>query len=583
MIRQLDKHLINKIAAGEVVERPLSVVKELTENAIDAGAGSITVEIKNGGLSLIRVTDNGSGISDDQVLLAFAQHATSKISDIEDLYSIVTLGFRGEALASIASVSQVEMVTKTAGALSGTRIELHGGVLVARQELGCSEGTTVNVSNIFFNTPARLKFLKKPPTEAGYITDLIQRLALGYPALAFRYINNGQSVITTSGNGDLKAAIYQIYGKDAAKKLLTIRDGFISGYAGKPEIARGSRSASNFFMNGRYIRSKLLQSAVEDAYQGRLTIGRFPLCVLHLKVPPGQVDVNVHPAKMEVRFANEQEVYTKVKEALSKALTSCDLIPEIRPSVENSTNSTNSMDSMSSISDNDPSISLAEQSKYEYATITSGAVLTKDTALTKETTLTKETALTNPHNFILIGQIFNTYWLAVQEDQLFLIDQHAAHERILYEEMLHRLKNQETPSQPLLEPLLLNLSPKELAIAQEHKQALEDFGFRFGGFQTNTLLAVPTIIKGQIEAFFTEILDKLEKGSEETPTSQIREQLAMAACKGAVKANDSLAITEARGLINKLLALENPYFCPHGRPTMVKLTRREIEQMFKRT
>ena len=566
MIRQLDRQLINKIAAGEVVERPLSVVKELTENAIDAGAGAITAEIKEGGLSSIRVTDNGCGIPHDQIMLAFAQHATSKISDIDDLARIGTLGFRGEALASIASVSHVEMVTKTPGTLSGTRVELHGGTMVAKQDIGCTEGTSILVSNLFYNTPARLKFLKKPAQEAGYVTDLLQRLALGYPNIAFRYISNGQTLISTNGNGDQKMVIYNIYGKDTARGLLSVEgNDMVSGFIGRPETARSSRSSLNFFINGRYIKSELLQNAIEEAYSGRLPVGRFPVCVLHLNIPPGQVDVNVHPAKLEVRFADERGVYQTVSEAASKALAARELIPAAKP--RRPVRVPVHVDVRADEAEPEP----LPQISLSFAEVPEDHI---DSA--------------KPHDFSLIAQIFNTYWLAVRDDELFLIDQHAAHERILYEEGLRELKNKEPQPQQLLEPidlkLELNLSPGELATVTEYKHVLEEeFGFKFEG---DALIAVPMMLVSAManSAFFIELLDKL--GNMDSPLNQItriREEIAMAACKAAIKAKDAISPAEARALINRMLALENPYTCPHGRPTMVKLTRREIERMFLRT
>ena len=616
VIRQLDKHLVNKIAAGEVVERPLSVVKELTENAIDAGAGILTVEIKDGGLSTIRVTDNGSGIPADQIDLAFAQHATSKITDIEDLDRIGTLGFRGEALASIASVSLVEMITKTTGAISGTRVELHGGTVIARQELGCSEGTTINVSNLFFNTPARLKFLKRPATEAGYVTDLMQRLALGYPGLAFRYISNGQVMITTNGNGDLKTAIYHIYGKDVARGLLSIAcDGFVSGYIGKSDIARGSRSAENFFINGRYIKSNLLQDAVEEVYKSRLPVGRFPLCVLHLQVPPEQVDVNVHPAKMEVRFADEREVYGRVTEALNKVLSANELIPtfKVSPTAAKSLKKEKYKKNYE-LAERIEQIEIIEEvekvkcnknierqdreweandnrrTRYFDSREKPKAEMEYSSSISLAEESLASTSPKKSHDFTILNQIFNTYWLAARSDELFLIDQHAAHERILYEEKLSLLKNKSFPSQQLLDPITIPLSPKELEIALEHKQILEGFSFGFEIIKIDDekiamlrLLAVPMILKGPMpSAFFTELLDKLEVGGESAPSIQIREQLAMAACKAAVKGLDVLSVEEAKRLVERMLVLENPYTCPHGRPTMIKLTRKEIERMFKR-
>ena len=559
MIRQLDKQLINKIAAGEVVERPLSVVKELTENAIDAGAGLITVEIKEGGLSLIRVTDNGCGIPPDQVMLAFAQHATSKITDIEDLQRIGTLGFRGEALASIASVSYAEMLTKTAGALAGTRVELHGGTLVARQDLGCAEGSTIKISNLFFNTPARLKFMKKPASEAAYVTELMQRLALGNPHLAFRYISNGQQMISTNGS-DLKTAIYHIYGRDAARGLLPVEGDFVSGFIGKPEIARGSRSAQNFFVNGRYIKSGILQSALEEAYH--LPVGRFPLCVLHINIPPEELDVNVHPAKTEVRFADERGIYEMLSKTLSRTLASHELVPEIKPRPR-------------PVRVVQEKATVEEDSRYEELDYPLEISLAEEFPLAA--------ARTQESEYKVIGQIWGTYWLALREEELFLIDQHAAHERLLYEELLHKLKNSDTHAQTLLKAVSLNLSPSELAAAAEHKSLLENFGFAFEINDVLTLHAVPMVLDSSANfEFFTELLGKLEKGGHTSPSQRILEGLAITACKSAVKANDQIGTSEARALIYRMLALDDPYHCPHGRPTMIKLSRREIERMFKR-
>lgn len=625
MIQILNPHLINKIAAGEVVERPLSVVKELTENAIDAGALTLTVEIRDGGLSYIRVTDDGCGIPADQVLLAFSQHATSKIKDIDDLSHIQTLGFRGEALASIASVSQVEMITKISESMTGMRIEMHGGTVVSKQELGCVDGTTITVSNLFFNTPARLKFLKKPAQEAGYVTDLIQKLALGYPNLAFRYISNGQSLISTNGNGDHRMTIYNIYGHEAAKNLILIENEFISGYIGKPKIARGSRSGENFFINGRYIKSDLLKDAVEEVYKTRLPTGKFPLCVLHLTVPADQVDVNVHPAKMEVRFANDQDVYNKVCEILAHSLSSSDLIPSVdkkrpRPAFSqvNKIDKANEFYTVNEIyktteiyepnkpvnfvrPSNKPSkLDNTEIITPEYS---SGLILSEEycekspnlsesqqnvvpVQPSKQQELSTDFAIAFT-DFNILGQIFNTYWLASKTDELFLIDQHAAHERVLYEEMLNTLITDKAAlSQPLVEPIAIQCSPKELETALEYRSILEQFGFEFKteNYDTINILTVPVILKNPAEfTFFSQLLDKLETYGDVSPVDYIREELAMAACKTAIKAKDTLSVIEARGLIRRLLALENPYSCPHGRPTIVKLSQKEIERMFKRT
>ncbi|MCL1999381.1 MAG: DNA mismatch repair endonuclease MutL [Turicibacter sp.] len=586
MIRHLDKHLVNKIAAGEVVERPVSIVKELVENAIDAGAGFITVEIKEGGLSFIRVTDNGCGIPDDQVLLAFEQHATSKIAAIDDLSNINTLGFRGEALASIASVSHIEMITKPGGTLSGTRIELQAGVLVTRQELGCMDGTTIHVSNLFFNTPARLKFLKKPPTEAAYITDLMQRMALGYPNVSFKYIQNGQIVFTTSANQ--KMTIYSIYGSQAANNLLELDEPFLSGYIGKPEVARPTRSAENFFINNRYVKSKILQNALEDAYREYLPPSKFPLCVLHLNISTKEVDVNVHPTKMEVRFANEQSIYNNVKESLSHALLSQELTTSGRSARSQNVQVTRNFPTIfpkkyrqeSTVAQPKQPIEPPKRETESEKPLTVFKSIEEQSASQPSI----HTEMGKKPDFTIISQIFNTYWIAVKGSELFLIDQHAAHERIVYEKILNELKSKNASSQKLIEPLSLKLSPQELQIAVEHRGILNEFGFDFdedGG--DISIKAIPMIFKGPMGlVFFSEILEKIEKGLDDSPTETIRKNIASLACKAAIKANDSISTLESKKLVEQLLLLENPYFCPHGRPTIIKFTLSDIEHLFKR-
>jgi len=668
-IKKLDKQLINKIAAGEVVERPLSIIKELTENSIDAGAGDITIEIKDGGLSYIRVTDNGSGIAPDQISLAFEQHATSKIADIDDLTNIKTLGFRGEALASISAVSHVEMVTKKIGAIAGIRTELHGGTIADRKEIGCAEGTTITVTNLFYNTPARLKFLKKPPQEAAYITDLVQRLAIGYPNKSFRYIQNGKTVATTNGNGDLKTVIYNLHGKETAKGLIEItQNATLHGFVGKPEIARGSRSGENFFINGRYVKSDIMQTALEDAFRGRLPVGKFPVCVLYLTVPEDEVDVNVHPTKMEVRFANDREIYNNIIAALNKTLGDNILIPEIQQNpkkypafnlppqpkpqqgvlpgilqqnLQNMPNEklppspkTRQIVKFADFTENANFANKVEtlENSMKMDLKTSVTMNTTETAkftvnpektpqsqlVAAESTSKSEPKLepksapkstaefsqtpANKLKFTLMGQIFGTYWLAATADDLFLIDQHAAHERVLYEEILHKLKNETHKSQPLLEPLKLQLSPQEIAATQEYSQFFDDFGFQFELSDiskstkstpkstppktpvTLNVTAVPLILSDCLDfSFFAELLEKLQTGAENTPLRKICEEVAKIACKKAVKANDKTTEPEIITLITRILELDNPYSCPHGRPTIVKLTKTEIAKMFNRT
>lgn len=629
-IRPLDYHLINKIAAGEVVERPLSVVKELTENAIDAGASIITVEIRDGGLTQIRVTDNGRGIPADQLPLAFARHATSKIESVEDLFEIMTLGFRGEALSSIAAVAQVEMITKTPGSVAGTRIEIHGGQEMSRQEIGCADGTTVIVSNLFYNTPARRKFLKKPATETGYISDMMQKLALCNPRLTFRYINNGQLILQTNGNSDLKTALYYVYGREISSKLIAVQaelDGItLDGYIGKPETARGNRQFGHFFINGRYVKSQLLQQAVEAGMKTMLPAGKFPLYALHVGIQPGAVDVNVHPAKMEVRFSDEEGISLFVQQAINTALSEHDLIPEVAlshktpktdtllPYEEQSLTPVSAAAPVRHAFSDENEWSLREERAphkparlpwdtgtvaMDWPTITvqpleendrpfPNSKADKPPPLPAEDPLTAETP-TIPffNDYTLLGLLFKTYWLVAQGDSLYLIDQHAAHERVLFEEFTAQAESGSIHAQPLLEPVILRLTPREVQILRDHASLFERFGFDITD-RTDTCIAirsVPFMLRGPLPTgFFTEVLDKLEGAgnSNSTPYAFKVNALAMAACKAAVKANDVLSETEARTLILKMLALKNPFTCPHGRPTIIEITRHELERKFKR-
>jgi len=450
-IIQLDQNLINKIAAGEVVERPLSVVKELTENAIDAGATIITVEIADGGLTLVRVTDNGGGIDADQLPLAFSRHATSKIASLDDLFQVATLGFRGEALSSIASVAQVEMITKTPHAVTGTRLEIHGGKILSHKEIGCANGTTIVVANLFYNTPARRKFLKKPATEASYISDCLERLALANPGLTLRYINNGKIIFQSTGNGDLKTVMLNIYGREAATKVIAVQaaegEFNLSGLVGKPEIARGNRQHGSFFINGRYIQSRLLNKAVETAMKTMLPQGKFPLFALNLHLPYDQLDVNVHPTKMDVRFADEDGVFAFIENTVRDALQEQNLIPTVKPKskpVEKEPE-IEQLPLSAMYEPQEKPLSEKEIAALYVQGPSAGAVIdavadflppSKATSA-KETYVYEETpAAPIPKagiftDYKILGLIFNTYWLVEQGNSLFLIDQHAAHERVL--------------------------------------------------------------------------------------------------------------------------------------------------------
>lgn len=680
-IQVLDHDMIDKIAAGEVVERPLSIVKELTENAIDAGAAAITVEIENGGLSMVRVTDNGAGIPREQVRTAFQRHATSKIRDIDDLVHVMTLGFRGEALSSIAAVAQVEVITKTAHDLTGVRMELHGGREIGWRELGCAEGTTIITRNVFYNTPARLHFLKKPATEAGYISDIIGKLALGHPDIAFTYINNGAQVMRTNGNGDLKTAIFHVYGKEAAQKIMPLActqeggsaagqeggsaagqeggtaaggEGFqLNGYVGKPEIARGNRSYGNFYINGRYVKSELLQSAVEEGYKTLLPVGKFPLFVLYLQLAPDTVDVNVHPNKLDIRFKDEKAVFQYCVEAVEGALKENNLVPEwyagktrvkhetlsvredepepvvqsklddvlrgLYPGVK--TNAKVTAETRPAI------IEKTEQKETIYASGTErhGEALAyfresaraKPPGYTHESHVCDDSAEECParqpaaqpanyeaekpsgqacdaeadrpffHEYTIIGQVFQTYWIVEQGDSIYFIDQHAAHERALYHDLTQALTAQDIPAQQLLQPVVVHLSPSEKVTVTDNTELLHEFGFAIEEFGEQAFLvrAVPFIFKGPVpESLFLEIVDRL--GKVNTAVSNLYDiklhTIATVACKAAVKAHDILSEQEARALIDKILSLENPFTCPHGRPTIIRMTKYETEKKFKR-
>ena len=658
-IRLLDSKTINKIAAGEVVESPKSVVKELTENAIDAGASSVVVEIKDGGISYIRVSDNGCGIPKEQVKSAFLRHATSKMTQIEDLEHIFTLGFRGEALASIAAVAQVEMLTKTRDEETGTRICISAGEVEVMEDAACREGTSITVKNLFYNVPARRKFLKKPATESGYVSDLINKIALGHPEVAIQYINNGNTVLHTAGNNDPKIAVFYVYGKDAANQMLPISyqkgDYAVTGLIGKPELCRANRNYENLFINGRFIKNAVVSSAVEDAYKTKLIIGKFPVFVLNLEVEPALVDVNVHPAKLEVRFKNDDEVYEFFYHAVSKALQETVLIPraslEKKPREKQPEPEQQALQEMpekpaisemkeeapKAKSDESPKIEGFFLSKEEKAKLNvlqkearpsmsmpsggrsvdellkrklAGSSIAQkaepylkkekekqaapkvepvqqEKAVVVQKELEAEKTEEKPpffRDYKIIGQVFRTYWIVEQGECLYLIDQHAAHERILYEELMRKFKEETVVSQRMLTPLMLNLTPMETEVLRDNKDLLESFGFELEDFGGRfALRSTPYLLQNPSSVgFFTEMLDRL---AEERITNVYDTKIlavATMACKAAVKGHDVLSVREAEALIHQLLKLEHPFTCPHGRPTIIELTRYEMEKMFKR-
>lgn len=653
-IQILDSATIDKIAAGEVVERPSSVVKELVENALDACADAITVEIKEGGITFIRVTDNGSGIDSSQIRNAFMRHATSKIRSAEDLTHVVSLGFRGEALSSICAVAQVELITKTKDNLTGVRYVCEGAVEKECSEIGAPTGTTVLVKNLFFNTPVRRKFLKQPMTEGGYIIDLMEHMALSRPDTAFKLMVNGQVKFHTSGNGSLKEVIYRIYGKETASQLLPFEKETkgikVEGYLGKPILNRSNRNFENYYINGRYIKSSLIAKALEDGYSNYLMQHKFPFTVLHFTIDTEMVDVNVHPTKMDVRFTGGNYLYDFVASSVAAALQQREMIPEallseekeeetqkikvpepfeqqrtrqfqvmeeqryeavrspsrdifIREAAEESlkgmADNTSSDDDFfvqipARVADSTPTLRTempvepaasgtampanAEQAEQAPAVKTEPP---KQLNLFDEKMLTKE----NRPRYRILGQIFDTYWLIAFTDKLFIVDQHAAHEKVKYERLMKHYHEKDIVTQTLNPPIVVTLSAKEEATFLSCKDVFAGLGFEiedFGG-REYALRGVPVDLYGQEEkTLFLSVLDEMSEGPLHKDLTVVEEKLATMACKSAVKGNHSFSFAEMEVLIDELLTLDNPYNCPHGRPTIISMSKYEIEKKFKR-
>ncbi|MBO5069253.1 MAG: DNA mismatch repair endonuclease MutL [Roseburia sp.] len=720
-ITLLSQETIDKIAAGEVVERPSSVVKELVENAIDAKATAVTVEIKEGGISFIRITDNGCGIEREQVPIAFLRHSTSKIRSVEDLMCVKSLGFRGEALSSIAAVSQVELITKTYGELTGTRYVIEGSREKENEEIGAPDGTTFIVRNLFYNTPARRKFLKTAQTEGNYISDLMERLALSHPDISFKFINNGQTKMHTSGNSNEKDMIYHIYGRDITASLLPVdveTELFrVKGFIGKPLISRGNRNYENYFINGRYIKSALLSKAIEEAYKGFLMQHQYPFCVLYFTIDTDILDVNVHPTKMELRFSNNEEIYRKLYEIIRNALTHKEFIPEvpvddrkgtqsapvsiktpepfekrriqdIRTAIakdtpyeikypdrnrltgeqtgqnatgssshrtvfkneqkaaapsENIKQSNETLESrMQNMSGNaagksqkvpenldvfisllpgyKKEISIGNPSKQPLEERTADVVREDSSYMANsshigfteeptgpqrenthiknntETTVVYEqqTFISAENGFLtkdaakkhkIIGQLFDTYWLIEYEDKLFIIDQHAAHEKVLYERTMSRVMKNEFTSQTLSPPIILTLSSEETEMLEKYEEQISAFGYSiepFGG-KEYAINAIPAEFEAvDMKSMFIDLLDDFATLSGKDAPTLILEKVASMSCKAAVKGNQHLSRPEMEQLIDELLNLENPYQCPHGRPTIISMSKYEIEKKFKR-
>ena len=631
-IAVLSQNTIDKIAAGEVVERPASVVKELVENAIDAGATAITVEIKEGGISFIRVTDNGGGIPKEQVPLAFLRHATSKITQAEDLLQITSLGFRGEALSSISAVSQMEVITKAPEDFMGVRYVIEGGQEKVLEDVGAPNGTTMLVRNLFFNTPARKKFLKTAMTEAGYVSSYMEQLALSHHNISFKYMVNGQLRLHTSGNANLKDVIYGIYGRDITRELLPVQyevSGLsVSGFIGKPSIARGNRNFENYYINGRYVKSKLLMKAIEEAYKPYMMQHKYPFVCLQYDIHGEDVDVNVHPTKMEVRFQNQSAIYNATYDLITDALAGKEIIPEVsltpkpavgekqaqikeekipvpepfeknriaeekpvyapvglRPaSAEPKTESkAEPINVNEPIKPREPEIQAKpeEQKKEAFPKEKQAVEKAEQLELFDNRLLSKEARI---HHRI-IGQLFDTYWLVEYDNKFYIIDQHAAHEKVLYERFLKEFAKKEILSQMISPPSLISLNLQESNLLKANLEIFREFGFEiseFGG-KEYSIHAVPANIYGvSVQELFIQILDSLEQEHVSKTPDILAERIATAACKAAVKGNNRLSVKEAEALIDELLNLENPYNCPHGRPTIISMTKYELEKKFKR-
>lgn len=610
----LNQETIDKIAAGEVVERPCSVVKELVENAIDAGSTAITVEIKEGGISFIRITDNGCGIERDQVAVAFYRHSTSKIRSAEDLLTVKSLGFRGEALSSISAVARVELITKTYDELTGTRYVIEGSKELSNEEIGAPDGTTFIVKDLFYNVPARRKFLKTAQTEGSYISDMVEKLALSHPDISFKFINNNQTKLHTSGNGNRKDIIYHIFGREISSSLLEVKHECeyfkVEGFIGKPVITRGNRNYENYFINGRYVKSNILSRAIEEAYKSFLMQHQYPFTVLYFTFF-SELDVNVHPTKMELRFDNNNEIYVELCDTIYAILSHKEMIPEVpvdstpapkkivheykepipEPFEKRRINEVRAAESRSvygqsvtstvkNYSATEPAAKAPETSTaYEPAHVVTG---TQQTLGDYDKVFLTESA---KKQFSIIGQLFKTYWLIEFEDKLYIIDQHAAHEKVLYEKTMARLANKDFTSQRISPPIVMTLDAKESEMLEKYRPQIEQFGYEvehFGG-KEYMISAIPdNLFNIDMKDLFIEMLDDFSNSTGRQTPDIITEKVASMSCKAAVKGNDKLTLPEINKLIDELLSLDNPYNCPHGRPTIISMSKYEIEKKFKR-
>ena len=638
-IQLLDQKTIDNIAAGEVIERPASVVKELVENAVDANANAITVEIKDGGMTLIRVTDNGIGIPKDQVKTAFLRHATSKIRSVEDLLSVSSLGFRGEALSSISAVAQVELVTKTAESFSGVSYKIYGGEEEAFDDIGAPDGTTFLVKNLFYNTPARRKFLKSATTEAGYVEQMMVHIALSHPKISFKFIHNNKNKIYTSGNGKVKDIIYHIYGRDVAGAVIPVQaqseDVKVTGFVAKPYVSRGNRNYESYFINGRYIKSSIIYKAIEEGYRTFTMKHRYPFVCLDFKINQELLDVNVHPTKMEIRFRNGREIYELVVDTVKEALLQKDLVQDVlretpkkkeqpktkevkKPEpfeVNRRKEETQKMDqTMKDFAkmrqsqtnqqghrakpegmkqDRLKSESSQTAKKPTYAGLNYNTQKKEfpqyktDELSSNQMTLREDPVFSvqaRPDRKIL-GQLFKTYWLIEYEDQLFIMDQHAAHEKVNYERLMKNFKEKEIYSQRLEPPMVVTVSMMEAEALERYRDAFAGLGFTIESFGGNEycIREVPANLYGIGERdLFMELLDAVSQENGTLDTEVIASKIATMACKMSIKGNQRVSLMEVEHLLDELMKLENPYQCPHGRPTIIKMSKYEIDKKFKR-
>ena len=645
IINKLDSDTINKIAAGEVIERPAAVVKELVENAIDAKSNSITIEIKDGGITFIRITDNGCGIADDDIIPAFTRHSTSKIKNATDLITVMSLGFRGEALSSVASVAQVELITKTPDSLLGIRYVIEGGEEKTKEEIGCPVGTTFIVRNLFYNTPVRRKFLKSPQTEAGYISSVVEKIACSHPEISFKFIVNGQVKIHTLGNSNLNDIIYTLYGRDIAKNVIKVDSSLgkmsMTGLVAKPVVSRGNRNYEIIFINKRSIKSNIISKAIEDAYKSFMMQHKYPFVVLSITIDPELIDVNVHPAKLEIRFTNTNELYSFVYNSVYDALCGKNLIqavsidkesskseshvqskPEKKTSVPEPFEINRVKEMIDTIippfetkpfetsqikhkSDEDTSDELTPIDLIDDKDSSTDTVIATDeepkaakpsiiASPLPEYTAPKQQSLFDSEEFVkgnkvvnfkIIGQIFLTYWIVECNDKMYIIDQHAAHEKVLFEKTMAQVKSENVISQMISPPIIISLNMEQENAVNENIESFKKLGYEIDNFGGNeySVNAVPANLPGIANTeLLIEMIDELVHCDKGNTSDLILDKIASLSCKAAIKGNNRISMEEARKLIEDLMNLDNPFNCPHGRPTIISMSKYEIERKFKR-